>query len=38
VEDYARTALMEMPTTTVTGPDLAEVFGPWAGQRPALER
>ncbi|HEY6796801.1 MAG TPA: ISKra4 family transposase [Kineosporiaceae bacterium] len=37
MEDYARTVLMEMLTTTATGPDLAGVLGPWPGQRPALD-
>jgi hypothetical protein len=37
VEDYARTAVMEMLTTTATGPDLAGVLGLLAGQRPVLD-
>jgi hypothetical protein len=36
VEEYAHTALMEMLTTTVTGPDLAGLLGPLAGRRPVL--
>jgi hypothetical protein len=37
VEHYARTALMEMLTTTANGPDLAGALGPLAGQRPVLD-
>lgn len=37
MEDYARTALMEMLTATVTGPDLAEVLGPVTGQGPVID-
>jgi hypothetical protein len=37
VEDYARTALMGMLTAMVTGPDLAEVLGPVAGQGPVID-
>jgi hypothetical protein len=37
VEDYARTALTEMLTTTATGPDLAGVLGPLAGRGPAMD-
>ena len=37
MEDYARTALMGMLTAMVTGPDLAEVLGPVAGQGPVID-
>ena len=37
MEDYARTALMEMLTTTATGPDLAGALESVAGRRPVLE-
>ena len=37
MEEYARTALMEMLTTTATGPELAGVLGPLAGQRSVLD-
>jgi hypothetical protein len=37
VEDYARTALMEMLTTTVAGPGLARLLEPLAGRRLVLD-
>lgn len=37
MEPYARTALIDMLTTTATVPDLARALGPLAGQRPVLD-
>ena len=37
MEEYARTALTEMLTTTATGSELAGVLEPLAGRRPVLE-